>query len=67
MCVNDEITEPPARCRLVSSHDLFEMVAPLILSLGLRDREHAEGRTGKGMVVVSDIDGGPFCKHALFD
>ena len=50
MCVGDETTEPPAHCRLVSSHDLFEMVASLDCIVGLRDRGHAEGRTGKGMV-----------------
>ena len=27
LCVDDETTEPPAHCRLVSSHDLFKMVA----------------------------------------
>ena len=27
LCVYDETTEPPAHCQLVSSHDLFEIVA----------------------------------------
>ena len=27
LCVHDETTEPPAHCQLVSSHDLFEIVA----------------------------------------
>ena len=29
LCVGDETTEPPAHYRLISSHDLFEMVASL--------------------------------------
>ena len=44
LCVGGETTEPPAHCRLVSSHDLFEMVA----SLDCIAREVVTGNTADG-------------------
>ena len=42
-------TEPPAHCRLVSSHDLFKMVASLDLYRSeIRERERADGKNREG-------------------
>ena len=50
LCVGDETTEPPAHCRLVSSHDLFEMVASLdCIAWELVTENARRGELGKGI------------------
>ena len=56
---DDETTEPPAHCRLVSSHDLFEMVASLIVSLwsmnSMTRGTRGRGATGEGAYSVHSL------------